>query len=597
MSFVIAATEMMQAAAQDLAGIGSSLDDATAIAAVPTTGIAAAGADEVSAMIAQLFGGHGQQFQALAARAATFHQQFVSLMSSGADEYLTSEIANAGQMLGGAVNGSAQPLSGLGSSFSSAFGGLNQQVGSAVAALENGVQEVSGVIAGVPAQLQALETSAQAQLQSLETSVQAVFSPSNLAAVGTPYQTLASNTSVNLQSLETSLLGNPSPLLNQIFSNQTGYAQAIGTGLANAVQNQIGYAQTIGTGFVHAFQNIPAEIVGLPNAHVFQNIAAEIAGLPATIQTGFHALSSVNPAAFVQQFMNNQMGYAQTISTSVGAAAHDFTTGLQGLPGSLQTAFSDLAAGNTTGALNALGQGFDNLFITGFNTTNAVVPGGATVVSVTPGGALGDLLPILSIPGQMAQNFANLFPAGSMPAHLAQNFANLVQTVTDLNLTSTASFVLGGGGLANVTIDINTTAGAPLVAAIDALGGPVNALSALGSSAQTITSALQTGNLVGAVDGLLDAPANVVNGFLNGQTTLPLSLTALGFPTTLDVPLDGILVPAASYGGSIPELSWANIAVTGTPIGGLLPDLLTDLPADLAAALGGPLPPVVGLPF
>jgi hypothetical protein len=48
MSFVIAATEMLEAAAQDLAGIGSNLGEATAAAAVPTTGLAAAGADEVS---------------------------------------------------------------------------------------------------------------------------------------------------------------------------------------------------------------------------------------------------------------------------------------------------------------------------------------------------------------------------------------------------------------------------------------------------------------------------------------------------------------------------------------------------------------------
>ncbi len=535
MSFVIAATEMMQAAAQDLAGIGSSLDDATAVAAAPTTGIAAAGADEVSAMIAQLFGGHGEQFQALAARAAAFHQQFVSSLNSGADAYLTSEVANAGQMLGGAVHGSAQPLSGLGS----AFGGLNQQVGSAVAALENGVQQVSGAIANVPAEFQALETSAQA-----------VFSPGNLAAIEAPYQSLFSSTAGNLQSLGSAMSANPSPLLHQIISNQTGYAQTLATGLQSAVQN----------------------------------FPTELASLPGNIQTGFQALSSANPAAMLQNFVNNQMGYAQTISTSVGAAAHDFTTGLQGLPASFQTAFSDLAAGNTTGAVNALGTGFGNLFLTGFNTTTT-----AAGVVVTPAGTLGDLLPILSIPGQMAQNFTNLLPAGSIPAHLAQNFTNLVQTVTNPSLTSTASFVLSSVP----EIDLNTTAGLPLVAAIDALGGPVNALNALGSSAHTITSALQTGNLVGAVDGLLDAPANVANGFLNGQTTLPISLTALGVPATFDIPLDGILAPAAQYSASSPELSWATMWVTGTPIGGLIPDLLTDVPAELAAALGGPPAPVI----
>ena len=54
-------------------------------------------------------------------------------------------------------------------------------------------------------------------------------------------------------------------------------------------------------------------------------------------------------------------------------------------------------------------------------------------MSITPTGALGDLLPILSIPGQMAQNFTNLLPAGSIAAHMSQNFTNVIKTVTDLN--------------------------------------------------------------------------------------------------------------------------------------------------------------------
>jgi PE family len=530
MSFVTAATGMMEAAAQDLAGIGSTVGEATASAAAPTTGIAAAGADEVSAIIAQLFGGHGQQFQALAARAAAFHEQFVNLLNSGANSYLTTEVANAQQTLAGAVNGGG---------FSGITSGVTQQVGSAAAALEHGVQEVSGAIANAPAELQALETSAQT-----------VFSPSNLAAIEAPYQALYSSTAANLQSLGSAISANPSPVLDQIISNEVGYAQTIGTGIAQSVQN------------------LPAQLVGLPAAAI-------------------HNLEGFNPAALAQTFINNQIGYGQTISTSLQAAAHDFTTGLNGLPASFQTAFSDLAAGNTTGALNALGSGFGNLFLTGFNTTL----GANDLLTITPTGTLGDLLPIFSIPRQMAQNFTNLLPAGSIAAHVSQNFTNVVKTVTDLSVTSTASFVLADGG----AIDIDTHVGLPLALAIDALGGPVNALNALGSSAQTITGALQTGNLVGAVNGLLDAPANLANGFLNGQTTLPLSISALGLPTTLNIPLDGILGPAAIYNATIPGLTDSGIPafVTGTPVGGILQDLLSIVPADIAAALGGPLPPVI----
>ncbi len=487
MSFVTAAPELIEAAAHDLSGIGSTLGEATNFAAGPTTSIAAAGTDEVSVAIAELFGSHGQQFQALSAKAAAFHDEFVGVLKSAAGAYAGSEVANVEQLLGSEVGSIAHEINTFG------------------------------------------------------------------ATVAGPYRTLFADTSANLQSLGSAITANPQPLLHQVIGNQAGYAQRIDTGLLRTVWN----------------------------------LRSDVANLPANIQTGAHALSTVNPEALVQHFVNNQVNYGQTISTSVGAAAHDFTTELRALPASLQTAAQYLADGNTTGAVNALASGFRNLFLTGFTSSlNA-----QNVVTVTPTGALGDLLPILSIPGQMAQNFANLFPAGSIAGHVTQNFANVVKTVTDLNVTSTVSFAIG-----NINaIDIDTSVGLPLVLALDALGGPINALNALGSSAHAITSAFQSGNVMGAVEGILDAPAKVANGFLNGQTTLPLSTEVFGWPTTLDIPLDGILVPAAEYGASVPAVSWASFFVTGTPIGGIVPFLLTDLPADLAAALGGPPAPVIPL--
>ncbi|MGO9153693.1 PE family protein [Mycobacterium sp.] len=113
MSFVIAAPELLESAAHDLAGIGSSLGEATGLAAAPTTSIVAAGADEVSVAIAALFGNHGQEFQALSAQAAAFHEEFVGLMKSGAGAYLSTEVANAERMLGSAVAAPAQALGGV----------------------------------------------------------------------------------------------------------------------------------------------------------------------------------------------------------------------------------------------------------------------------------------------------------------------------------------------------------------------------------------------------------------------------------------------------------------------------------------------------
>ena len=95
MSYVIAATEYVASAATDLANIGSAVGDANAAALAPTLGVLApAGADEVSAQVAALFGAHAEAYQALSAQAAMFHNQFVQLMSSGAEQYALTEAVN-----------------------------------------------------------------------------------------------------------------------------------------------------------------------------------------------------------------------------------------------------------------------------------------------------------------------------------------------------------------------------------------------------------------------------------------------------------------------------------------------------------------------
>ena len=105
MSYVIAAPDLVQSAAQNLAGIRASLSEAAAAVAGPTTGVVPAAADEVSAAISALFGNFGQDFQLLSAQAQAFHAQFVGLMNAGAGAYLNTEIANAEQA---AANAQAQ---------------------------------------------------------------------------------------------------------------------------------------------------------------------------------------------------------------------------------------------------------------------------------------------------------------------------------------------------------------------------------------------------------------------------------------------------------------------------------------------------------
>src|SRR6185437_3267096 len=94
MSFLSVAPEMVAAASSDLARIGSSVSAANAAAAGSTTTLLSAGADEVSAAIAALFGAQGQEYQAISAQVAAFHERFVQTLSAGVSSYAVTEAAN-----------------------------------------------------------------------------------------------------------------------------------------------------------------------------------------------------------------------------------------------------------------------------------------------------------------------------------------------------------------------------------------------------------------------------------------------------------------------------------------------------------------------
>ena len=460
MSFVNVAPELLQGAAQELAGVGSSLAEAAATATGPTTGIAAAAGDEVSVAVAAMFGSAGRQFQAMSAQAQAFHSEFVSLMNAGAGAYVSAEAANVEQVL-----------------------------------LDFG------------------------------------------AIVAAPYQALVANTVSNLESLGGAVAARPAPLLNQLLSNQLGYGQAIATGFQNAVTN----------------------------------LPAELANLPVAIQ----GLSALNPASIAQVVVDQQIGYAQLVATSLQNAGNDFLAGLTALPANLQTGLQTIMAGDVTGGLLQVGGAFLAPVFTDLNVTVDPVTG---LLDIIPGGALGDLLPILGIPAQMAQNFTNLLPAGSIPATVAQNATNLFTTLTDLSQT----------------LDLNTGnlhIGLPVVLALDALGPPITTLQAVGSSASAFIGAVQTGDGLGALAALIDAPAVIANGFLNGQAALPLP-ALLGGPggieTITAIPVGGILTPLQFASLSIPALGPGSLTLSGTTFGGILPGLLVFLPETLAQAIGAP---------
>lgn len=100
MSFVIVARDALAAAAADLAQIGSAVNAGNLAAANPTTAVAAAAADEVSAALAALFGAHAREYQAAAAQAAAYHEQFVHRLSAAATSYAVTEVTIATSLRG-----------------------------------------------------------------------------------------------------------------------------------------------------------------------------------------------------------------------------------------------------------------------------------------------------------------------------------------------------------------------------------------------------------------------------------------------------------------------------------------------------------------
>ena len=380
-----------------------------------------------------------------------------------------------------------------------------------------------------------------------------------IAASGTgdiagPYQQLFANTSANLQALGSELRANPTPFLRQFLANQRVYAQTTVAEIQSAIQGFPGNVRPAIQAFIQSLKNFDLE-------------------------------------AFLQTVVQQQIGYAQTIGAALQNAAMDFGTGLQALPASFQSAFQALQTGNVSGAVNDITSGFVNLFYTGIDV-QSTGPITAIVATLTPEGTIGSLLPILTVPVEMAQNFTNFLPAGCVPELISQNFTNVLATGLDTSLVANAGVFIRFLPTPAVGFTASVFSGVPVTILLGAVGAPVNALTALGTSVSAFTDAVQTGNAAGAVGALIDAPAVVTNGLLNGHMYLPINFDISGYPTTIDLPLDGLLVPPSTYPAtiSVPVPPFGTIVVTsqvgGTPFGGLIPALLTDIPEEFAEAIG-----------
>jgi hypothetical protein len=100
MTSLLTQPQLITTAATDVADIRSAIGAAKAAAAGPTTGLAAAAADEVSAATAKLFGAYAQEYQSVLAQAGVFHEEFAAALASAGNAYAAAEAANASAISG-----------------------------------------------------------------------------------------------------------------------------------------------------------------------------------------------------------------------------------------------------------------------------------------------------------------------------------------------------------------------------------------------------------------------------------------------------------------------------------------------------------------
>jgi hypothetical protein len=134
MSFVTAQSPALMAAATRLQGLGSSMAAQNAAAATPTTSIAPAAADEVSALQAMQFSSYGTWYQQVSAQATAIHQMLVNTLGSSAGSYGETESANQAATGSTSLSGLLSALSGGGSSATGTAqtSGLSSNLGASI---------------------------------------------------------------------------------------------------------------------------------------------------------------------------------------------------------------------------------------------------------------------------------------------------------------------------------------------------------------------------------------------------------------------------------------------------------------------------------
>ncbi|OBG41539.1 PE family protein [Mycobacterium sp. E3198] len=342
MSFVNVVPELVVTAAQDLASIRSTLSDAAAVAAGPTTAITAAAQDEVSVAVSALFGRFGQEFRAISAQADAFHGQLVNMLSAGAQAYVGAE-ASAAQTLQNVVNGGPVfgPYESLVANTATNLQGIgNSVVGNTVPALQEAITGGIGQLGQIPGALAAAATGNSLPLQAVA------------GNVGGSYANLAQALTFGGQTSITSMTPT-----NVSFATVASVPSLLAWDLAGAPVNAFSASLQSGAALVSAVQagNPVAALTALVDApanvtNAFLNgsqvitlppVTAMFQGLPT--QQGTLSLSFNGLLVPPQQFLGTGMlvgnPMQQAFTVTGGPLFGGFLSGLLGVPELLVSGF------------------------------------------------------------------------------------------------------------------------------------------------------------------------------------------------------------------------------------------------------------------
>ncbi|BDN83290.1 PE family protein [Mycobacterium pseudoshottsii] len=383
-SLVVAEPDALSNAAGHLAGIGSKIEDATAAGAGPTTTVAAAASDDVSIAISEFFGTYGKQFQTFSARAAAFHDEFVSLLRGGAAAYLDTEFANARLGQANPANSPAPAAAAPGGAFLAELSAGNTELGPITGAIS-----VGELLPGAPPEIGAAISvlgggSLLPGLFGFGPFAPTTGSP---AVAEGPWQTLFANTCANLQTIYSDWAAHPFPAAQQVIANQAEYARTIGGGLAAAAQD----------------------------------LPATVANLPANI--GLAVADAVNFPAELQGYLGKQVGYGQVVVDALQNAGAELPQTLPNFFGDVDKANQAVMAGDYNDAVDYVPRAAVDLFLSGVNINN--------LSQITVEGPAGELLPLMSLPAQMQQDLIDLLPPGAILTQMVQNSFNATSTVVN----------------------------------------------------------------------------------------------------------------------------------------------------------------------